>query len=156
VLWVPVLKGKKLWSNDCLPNPMACSPNTMAQKILQAQEAPSDHGERACPFLKRKKNLGWALDDALNDEEVVVTMVFSCGYYSTTTNGNPPSLGVSSQKISKKRLYFFSFSFIYLEMIGTRNFSFNFLISRMRQNVPKTTKFSQDNRKTKLCILRVW
>lgn len=109
VLWVLVLKGKKLWSNDCLPNPMACSPNTMAQKFLQAQEAPSDHGERACRFLKRKKNLGWALDDALNDEEVVVAMVFSCGYYSTTTNGNPPSLGVSSQKISKKRLYFFPF-----------------------------------------------
>jgi len=37
---------------------MACSPNTMAQKFLQAQEAPSDHGERACRFLKRKKNLG--------------------------------------------------------------------------------------------------
>jgi hypothetical protein len=52
-----------------------------------------------------------ALGDALNDEEVVVAMVFSCGY-STATNGNPPSLGVSSKKISKKRLYFFCFSFI--------------------------------------------
>ncbi len=30
---------------------MASSPNTMAQKILQAQEAPSDHGDCACPFL---------------------------------------------------------------------------------------------------------
>ncbi len=39
-----------------------------------------------------------ALGHALNDEEVVVAMVFSCGY-STTTNGKPPSLDVSSKKI---------------------------------------------------------
>jgi hypothetical protein len=52
-----------------------------------------------------------ALDDALNLEEIVVAMIFSCGY-STTTNGNPPSLGVSSKNISKKRLYFFPFFLI--------------------------------------------
>jgi hypothetical protein len=28
----------------------------MAQKIVQAQEAPSDHGDGACPFFKLKKN----------------------------------------------------------------------------------------------------
>jgi hypothetical protein len=36
---VPVLKEKKLCDNDCLPKPMASSPNTMVQKFLQAQEA---------------------------------------------------------------------------------------------------------------------
>jgi hypothetical protein len=30
---------------------MASSPNTMVQKFLQAQEAPSDHGDGACPFF---------------------------------------------------------------------------------------------------------
>jgi hypothetical protein len=49
-----------------------------------------------------------ALANALNDEEVVVAMVFSCGY-STTTNGKPPSLGLSSKKLSKKILFFFLF-----------------------------------------------
>jgi hypothetical protein len=64
------------------------------------------------PSSKGKKiRVEPALDDALHDEEVVVAMVFSCGY-STTANGNPPSLGVSSKKVSKKRLYLFSFSFI--------------------------------------------
>jgi len=36
VLWVLVLKEKKLCDNDCPPNPMASSPNTMAQKFLQS------------------------------------------------------------------------------------------------------------------------
>jgi hypothetical protein len=54
VLWVPILKEKKLCDNDCPPNPMASSPNTMAQKFLQAQEAPSDHGDGACPFFLKK------------------------------------------------------------------------------------------------------
>jgi len=57
-------------------------------------------------FLFFKNPFG-ALEDALNDD-AVVAMVSSHGY-STTTIGNPPSLGVCSKKISKKRLYFFTF-----------------------------------------------
>jgi hypothetical protein len=60
------------------------------------------------PQKEKKFEVEPTLDDALNDEEVVVAMVFSCGY-STTSNGKPPSLGVSSKTISKKRLYFFPF-----------------------------------------------
>jgi hypothetical protein len=51
VVRVPILKEEKLCDNDCTPNPMASSPNTMTQKFLQAKEAPSDHGDGACPFF---------------------------------------------------------------------------------------------------------
>jgi hypothetical protein len=57
VLWVLILKEKKLCDNDWTPNPLGSSPNTMTQKFLQAQEAPSDHGDGACPFLEKKSLL---------------------------------------------------------------------------------------------------